>query len=97
MWDKQFTQLQDAHACVLSRVQLFAAPWTVARQAPLSMGLSRQEYQGGLSFSSPGDLSNPGIKSKSAVRPALVGIFFTTEPPGKPHKMLNEPFFIWDL
>ena len=46
----------------LSRVQLFATLWTVARQAPLSMGFSRQEDWSGLPFPSPGDLPNPGIK-----------------------------------
>ena len=51
-----------------SRVQLFATPWTVAYQAPLSMGFSRQEYWGGLPFPSPGDLPNPGIEPRS---PAL--------------------------
>ena len=46
----------------LSRVQLFATPWTVAYQAPPSMGFSRQEYWSGLPFPSPGDLLNPGIE-----------------------------------
>ena len=46
----------------LNYVQLFATPWAVACQAPLSMGFSRQEYWSGLSFPSPGDLPNPGIK-----------------------------------
>ena len=46
----------------LSHVQLFATPWTVAYQAPLSMGFSRQEYWTGLPFPSPGDLPDPGIK-----------------------------------
>ena len=59
----------------------FAAPWTVALQAPLSMKFSRQEYWSGLPFTSPGDLPDSGIKPKS---PALAGRFFTTEPPGKP-------------
>ena len=45
----------------LSCVQLFATPWTVAHQAPLSMGFSRQEYWSGVPFPSPGDLSDPGI------------------------------------
>ena len=45
-----------------SRVQLFAIPWIVAYQAPLSMGFSRQEYWSELPFPSPGDLPNPGIK-----------------------------------
>ena len=56
-------------------------PWTVARQPPLSLEFSRQEYWGGLPFLSPGDLPDPGIKSRS---PALTGEFFTTEPPGRP-------------
>ena len=49
----------------LSHVQLFAAPRTVARQAPLSMGLPRQEYWSGLPFPSPGDLPDPGIQPQS--------------------------------
>ena len=53
---------------VFSRVQLFATPWTVAYQAPLSMGFSRQEYWNGLPFPSPGDVPNPGIELGS---PAL--------------------------
>ena len=52
----------------LSRVRLFATPWTVAYQAPLSMRFSRQEYWSGLPFPSPGDLSDPGIEPRS---PAL--------------------------
>ena len=52
----------------LSRVRLFATSWTVAYQAPPSVGFSRQEYWSGLPFPSPGDLSNPGIKPRS---PAL--------------------------
>ena len=52
----------------LSRVLLFATPWTVALQAPRSMGFSRHEYGSGLLFPSPGDLSNPGIEPRS---PAL--------------------------
>ena len=65
---------------VLSRVQLFATPRTVAHQAPLSVGFLRQEYWSGLLFSLPGHLPNPGIKPTS---PALTDEFFTTEPPGK--------------
>ena len=52
----------------LSCVRLFATLWTVARQAPLFMGFSRQEYWSGLPFPSPGDLPNPGIEPRS---PAL--------------------------
>ena len=66
---------------MLSCVQLFATPCTVALRAPLSMEFPRQEYWSGLPFSSPGDLPDPGIKSAS---PALAGEFFTTEPPGEP-------------
>ena len=52
-------------AKLLSRVQLFVTPWTVAHQAPPSMGFSRQEYWSELSFSSPGDLPNSGIEPGS--------------------------------
>ena len=69
------------HVHSLSRVRLLVTPRTVARQAPLSMGFSRQEYWSGLPFIPPGDLPHPGIKPKS---PALAGGFLTTAPPGKP-------------
>ena len=59
-------------------------PWTVAHQAPLSMGFSRQEYWRGLPLPSPGDLPDPRIEPPSPVSPALAGRFFTTEPPGRP-------------
>ena len=58
----------------LSCVQLFATPWTIAFQVPLSMGFLRQEYWNGWLFPSPGNLPDPGIKPKS---PALAGGFFT--------------------
>ena len=63
------------HACVLNcfaHVQLYATLWTVAHQAPLSMGFSRQEYWSGLLF------PPPGIKPESLMSPALAGRFFTT-------------------
>ena len=66
--------------CVLncfSCVQLFVALCTVARQAPLSMGFSRQEYWSGLPFPPPGDLPDPGIEFESLVSPALAGGLFT--------------------
>ena len=72
--------------CVDTRV-LFVTQWTVALQALLSMGFPRQEYWGGLSFPSPGDLPDPGIKPVSPESPALAGGFFTTEPQGKPTLM----------
>ena len=65
----------------LGPVRLFATPWTVACQAPLSMGCPRPECWSGLPFPSSGDLPNPGMEPES---PALAGRFFTTEPPGKP-------------
>ena len=64
----------------LSRVQLFATPWTVVSQAPPSMEFSRQEYWSGLPFPSPGDLPNPGIEPRS---PALQTDALPSEPPGK--------------
>ena len=66
----------------LSRVGLCATPWTVAYQAPLSMGFSRQEYWSGLPFPSPGDLPDPGIEPGS---PALQTDALPSEPPGKPN------------
>ena len=66
------------HVCMLShfsRVRLFVTTWTVARQAPLSMGFSRQEYGSGLPFPAPGDLPDPGTQAAS---PALEGGLFTT-------------------
>ena len=74
--------------CLLSffsHVQLLKTPWTVARQAPLSMGFSRQEYWSGLPVPSPGDLSDPGIKPRS---PTLQADSLPPEPPGKPHLRL---------
>ena len=74
----------------LSRVRLFATPWTVAYQASPSMGFSRQEYWSGLPFPSPGDLPHPGIEPGS---PALEADALTSEPPGKP-KILDPTEFI---
>ena len=61
-----------------SRVRLFATPWTVARQAPLFTGFSRQEYWSGLLCPPPGDVPDPGIEAPSLTSPALAGRFFTT-------------------
>ena len=58
-------------AQLLSCVQVFVIPWTIVHQAPLSMGFFRQEYWSGLTFLSPGDLPDPGIKPMSPVSPAL--------------------------
>ena len=75
----------------LSRVRLFATPWTVAYQAPLSMGFSRQGYWSGLPFPSPGDLPDPGIKPRS---PTLQAEALPSEPPGKPIYSLTTYLFI---
>ena len=62
-----------------SHVRLFATPWTVARQAPLSHGILRQEYWIGLPGPPPGDHPNPGVKP-----PALQADSLPSERPGKP-------------
>ena len=62
----------------LSCVQLFATLWTIALQAPPSMGFSRQEYRSGLPFPSPGDLPDPGIEPWS---PTFQADALTSEPP----------------
>ena len=70
--------------CVLScfsRVQLFATLWTVACQASLSIGFSRQEYWSGLPFPSPGNLPDPGVEPRS---PVLQVDSLPSDPPGKP-------------
>ena len=64
--------------CMLNCVQLFVILWTVAHQAPLSMGFSRQEYCSGLPCPPPGNLPNPGIEPAPLMFPALTGEFFTT-------------------
>ena len=83
-WDKRRTCL-----CVLSRfhlVQLWATLWTVARQVPLSLGFSRQEYWSGLPRLSPGDLPDPGIKPESLMSPARAGGLFTLARLGRPEQ-----------
>ena len=84
MFSKSETHPSKKCAQSRSRVQLFATPWTVAHEAPLSMEFSRQEYWSGLPFPSPGDLPDPGIEQVSLASPALAGGFFTTVPPRKP-------------
>ena len=63
---------------VASVVSDSATPWTVAYQAPLSMGFSRQEYWSGLPCTPPGDLLDPGVEPMSLMSPALAGGFFTS-------------------
>ena len=68
----------------LSRVRLFATPWTVAYQASPSLGFSRQEYWSGLSCPPPGDLPHPGIKSSSPASSELQVDYLPADPSGKP-------------
>ena len=70
--DQVFSSVQS-----LICVRLFATPWTVGCQAPLSMEFSTQEYWSGLPFPTPGDLPDPGIELESLSSPVLAGRFFT--------------------
>ena len=79
-----------------SHAQLFATAWTIAHQAPPSMGFYRHEYWSGLPCPPPGDLPDPGIKPASPVSPALAGGFFTTELPGK-HFCYILTYFIYKI
>ena len=82
---------------LLSHVQLFATPWTVAYQAPLSMGFSRQEYWSGLPFPSPGDLPDPEMEPRAS---ALQEDALPSEPLGKPtiyFYFLPHPHSMWDF
>ena len=74
--------MSTCHACVLSLARLFATPWTVALQEPLSMGFSWQEYWSRLPFPSPGDLPDAGIEPVSPVSPALQADSLPAEPSG---------------
>ena len=80
--------------CVLSRftrVPLFVTPYTVTRQAPLSMGHSRQEYWSGLPYSPPGNLLDPRTKPMSLTPPVLAGGLFPLAQPGNMHVHI----FVW--
>ena len=78
------------HACsVASAVSNSATLRTVARQAPLSMRFSRQEYWSGLPWPLPGESSDPGVEPASLMSPALAGGFLTTEPPGFPPNTIH--------
>ena len=74
------TECLEGKGVTLRRVRLFVTPWTVARQAPLSMEFSRQEHWSGLPFPSPGDLSDPAIGPRS---PTLQAGSLPSDPPGK--------------
>ena len=75
---------------LLSCVRLFETPRTAAYQASLSMEFSRQEYWSRLSFPTPGDLPDPGIKPMSLAPPALAGGLFSTVLPGKPASTVED-------
>ena len=81
--------MSDYKVKSLSRVRLFVTPWTVACQAPQSMGFSRQEYWSGLPFPSPGDLPNLGIEPGS---PTLQADALPSEPSGI-SGVINDIFF----
>ena len=93
VWAGYCSRLElKVHACVLNGVRLFVTPWTVARQVPLSVEFSRQEFWSGLPFPTPGHLPDPGIELTSLVHASLRGGFFTTVPHGKP-STLSVPLF----
>ena len=73
------------HGCLVTKLcpTLFVTPWTVARQAPLSVGFPGQEYWSWLPFPSPGDFPDSRIKPTSLMFPALPGGFFTTSTTGE--------------
>ena len=82
--------VSPASVCACSVVSSsLRPPWTVARQAPLCTGFSRQEYWSRLPISSPEDLPSPEIKPMSLASPTLAGGFFPTVPPGKPSPPLE--------
>ena len=79
LWRQMYsTSTYSSAILFLVHVRLFTTPRTVAHQAPLSMGFSRQEYWSGLPFPSPGHLPDAGIKPVSLMFPALASRFFTT-------------------
>ena len=82
MWQPGWEESLGENVKLLSRVQLFATLWTVAYQAPLSIGLSRQEDCRGLPFPSPWDFPDPGIEPRS---PTLQAGALASEPPGESH------------
>ena len=82
MWKQPKCPLTEEWIKKMWCIHIYVTPWTVAHQAPPSMGFSRQEYWSGLPFPSPGDLPEPGIKPRS---PALQADVLTSEPPGKPY------------
>ena len=93
MWNLK--RIMKVKVKLLSRVQLFATLWTVAHQAPLFMGFSRQEYWSGLPFPSPEDLAGPGFEPMSLVSPALQMDSLPLSHWGSPECLLTLVQFIW--
>ena len=81
-------------ACPFSRVRFFVIPWTVTRDAPLSMEFSMQEYWSVLPFPTPGDLPNPGFKPKAHMLPALAGGFLPLVPPATYYTIYPYTLFV---
>ena len=86
---------RTSHTCMLSRSRLFATTWTVSRQAPLSMGFSRQEYCSGLPCPPPGDLPDSGIEPTSLISPALAGRSLPLVPPWEALKDFKGCLVFW--
>ena len=78
---------------LFSCVRLFVTPWTIASQAPLSMGFNRQEYWGELPCAPPGDLWDLGIQPRSLMSPALAGRFFTSTTSWEAHLLMVVSYF----
>ena len=90
----QWDNLNVRHMCCVQSLQscpTLCDPWTLARQAPLSMAFSRQEYWSGLLCPPLEDLPNLGIKPTALVSPALQADSLPSEPPGKPISTLRPP------
>ena len=83
--------LRPRRFSLFSRAPLCVTPWTVARQAPLSVGFSGQEHWSGLPCPPPGDLPDPGIEPASLTSPALAGGFSTTSATWEAQHPLNVP------
>ena len=83
--------MKNGGSLVAKPYQTLATPWSVARQAPLSLGFPRQEYWSGFPFPSSGDLPDAGLESRSpAIQADSLRIYrFFTESPGKPYVTIN--------
>ena len=95
-WRKHLLcSLTEATQHLCSPAQFFATPWPVARQAPLSMGFSRQLYWSGLPYPSPGDLPDPRNEPMSLRSPTLAGGFFTTSTKWEAYHLILVLYFPW--